>query len=113
MAIDYDLDTNVGKVRLKIGDTDVDPTTDAAFTNEELTYFLTANSNNINLASADALEAWAAKYAASPASEKIGDYAYTQKTVANMLSQAKSLRETDASIPVFEISEMDLTGEEE
>ena len=86
MAVTYDITNNVGKVRLKIGDTDVTPTTDAVFTDEELTVFLTDNSSNINMAAADALEAWAAKYAASPASEKIGDYAYTQKTVANILN---------------------------
>ena len=54
----YDLTTNVGKIRLIIGDTDIDPTSDAVFTDEELTYFLTVNSNNITLAAADALEAW-------------------------------------------------------
>ena len=113
MAVTYDITNHVGTVRLKIGDTDIDPTTDAVFTDEELTVFLTDNSSNINLASADALEAWAAKYAASPASEKIGDYAYTQKTVDNMLKQAKSLRDIDAATPVFEWAEMDLTGEEE
>jgi len=115
MAItyNYDLDTNVGKVRLKIGDTDVDPTTDAVFSDQELEYFLTKNSDNINLASADALEAWAAKYAASADSEKIGDYAYTQKNVDKMLKLAKEFRETEAATPALEWAEMDLTGEEE
>lgn len=113
MSADYDLDTNVGKVRLIIGDTDVFPETDAVFTNEELEYFLTKNSDNINLASADAFEAWIAKYATSPDSEKIGDYAYTQKIVANFNKLAKELREKEASSPVFEWAEPDLTGENE
>ena len=49
----YDLTTNVGKVRLIIGDTDVDPDADAVFLDAEITYFLTVNSNNINIAAAD------------------------------------------------------------
>lgn len=107
MTTSYDLSTDVGKVRLIIGDTDI---TNAVFTDEELEVFLAMQSDNINLASADALEAWAAKYGASPDSEKIGDYSYTQKIIDKMLSLAKRLRETDASMPVFEWSEPDLTG---
>jgi len=100
----YDLTTNVGKVRLIIGD-NISP---YVFTDEEITYFLTANSNNLNLASADALAAWMSKYAASPDSEKIGDYAYTQKIIQNMNKLQKELREKEAMSPVLEISEMDL-----
>ena len=102
----YDITTDVGKVRLLIGDNDI---TNEAFTDAEITYFLTSNSNNIYLAAADALESWAAKYAASPDSEKIGDYAYSQKIVDRMLSLAKRYRETDASTPVMAISSFDLT----
>ena len=113
MSANYDLGTDVGKVRLIIGDTDVFPESDAVFTDEELEYFLTVNSDNINLAAADACEAWVAKYAASPDSEKMGDYAYTQKAVANYNKLAKELREKESSSPVFEWAEPDLTGENE
>lgn len=109
----YDITTNVGKVRLVIGDTDVDPVTDAVFTDEELTYFLTENGNNINLAAADALEAWVAKYTTAPDSEKIGDYSYSQKIVDHLNKLAKELREKVAGSPVLEIAEMDLTGVED
>ena len=109
MSLPYDVTTNIGKVRLVIGDTDA---TDYVFSDDELNYFLTKNSNSINMAAADALEAWAAKYAASPDSEKIGDYAYTQKG-DKMLKLAASFRETEASTPVLEISTMDLTGVED
>ena len=102
----YDITTNVGKVRLKIGDTDE---SDEVFTNTEITYFLTLYSNNINLAAADALEAWAVKYAANADSEKMGDYAYTQKAVDKMLKLANRLRETDALTPYLTWAEMDLT----
>lgn len=110
MSATYDLANNIGKVRLIIGDTDVFPETDAIFTNEEITYFLTANANNISLAAADALEAWMAKYATAPDSEKIGDYAYTQKIIANMNKLQKELREKVASSPYLTWAEMDLTS---
>ena len=114
MSATYDIETVVGQVRLMIGDTDVHPDTDAVFTNEELEYFLTAQSNSVPLAAADALEAWAAKYAANADTEKIGDYSYAQKTVANMLALAKRLRDTvkdtEDSVPVSIWAEMDLTA---
>ena len=110
MTVSYDITNNVGKIRLKIGDTD---TTDAVFTDEELEIFLADQSNNIKLASAEALEAWAAKYGAKADSEKIGDYAYTQKIVDNMTKLAAKLRDEVSNSPVFEISEMDLTGEDD
>lgn len=107
MTVTYDITDNVGKVRLLIGDTDI---ANAAFTDEELTYFLSLHSDNISLAAAEALEAWAAKYATNADSEKIGDYSYSQKIVDKMLALAKSLREKESMTPAFEWAEMDLTG---
>ena len=106
MTVTYDITTSVGQVRLKIGDTSL---TANVFTDEELTYFLTENSSNINLASADALEAWANKYATNADSEKIGDYSYSQKIVDKLLATAARLRENDSTTPVFEMSSFDLT----
>ncbi len=115
MTATYDVNVgdNISKVRLVIGDTDVHPETDAVFTNEELGYFLTENSNNISLAAADALEAWMAKYAVAPDSEKIGDYAYTQKIVANMNKLRNELRAKVEGTPILEIASMDLSGVED
>ncbi len=110
MTATYDITTAVGKVRLVISDTDVTPATDAIFTDEELTYFLGLYSNNVNLAAADALEAWAAKYSTNADSEKMGDYAYTQKIVDKMFKLAARLRETDASTPFQTYGSMNLTG---
>jgi len=98
--------TDIEIVRLKIGDT----TVPYVFTDAEITYFLTSNSNNINLAAADALEAWMAKYATAPDSEKIGDYAYTQKIIQNMNKLKTELREKDASTPYLTWAEIDLTA---
>jgi len=113
MTATYLIANNIGKVRLKIGDTDVSPASDAVFTDEELEYYLSLYSNNINLAAADALEAWAAKYTASPDSEKIGDYSYAQKIVDKMLALATRLRDTDESTPYLTWAEFDLSGVEE
>lgn len=104
----YDITTLVGKVRLIIGDTD-----STVFTDEEIEVFLSIHGNNLNQASADLLEAQATKYATNPDSEKVGDYAYTQKIIANMLSLANRLRETDAATPYLTWAEMDLSGETE
>jgi len=108
----YDITNTVGKIRLIIGDTDVSPSTDAVFTDEELTYFYTTE-GSINLAAAMALEAWAAKYTASPDSEKIGDYSYSQKNVDKMLALATRLREAVAGTPYLTWAEFDLSGVEE
>lgn len=108
MTATYLITTIVGKIRLIIGDTDVTPATDAAFTDEELTYFYDT-AGSVNLAAAMALEAWAAKYAQNADTEKIGDYSYSQKNTDKMLALAKRLRETDAAIPYLNWSEFDLT----
>ena len=107
MACTYDITTDRGKVRLTIGDTS---TTACIFSDAEIDVFLALNSNNINLAAADALEAWMAKYTTSPDSEKIGDYAYTQKTIANMNKLRNELREKDATSPYQTWAEIDLTA---
>ncbi len=110
MTATYVLTTNIGKVRLTIGDKDI---TDTIFTDEELQIFLDDNGDSIPLASADALEAWASTYLANADTEKIGDYSYGQKIVDKMLALAKRLRTADAATPAFEWSEYDLSGENE
>ena len=101
--------TDVGKVRLAIGDT---TEATAIFTDEELQVFLTAE-GSVNMAAAAALEAWAATYAANADSEKIGDYAYTQKIVDKLLAMAARLREKESSTPVLTWAELDLAGTSE
>ena len=111
MAHTYDLTTLIGQLRLMIGDTDITPTTDAQFSDEELQVFLTANANNLNLAAAAALGAWIGKLARQPVSEKIGDYAYTMRAIENMNKLKKEYE--DATAPYQTWSEWDLTGIEE
>lgn len=106
MTVTYDITTNVGKVRLMVGDTD---TTDNVFTDEEIQVFLTIESDNLYLAAADVLGAWASKYGANADSEHIGDYAYTQKIVDKMMALAKSYREKADSEPSCAWAEMGVT----
>ena len=104
---------NVSKVRLLIGDTDIDPTTDAQFNDEEIGVFLTMASNSILIAAAYALEAWASAISDSLTSEKIGDYAYTKKNAANKMAQAKEYKRQEAENPYLTWAEMDLSGVED
>jgi len=101
--------TDVGKVRLAIGDT---TEATAIFTDEELEVFLAAE-GSVSSAAAAALEAWAATYAANADSEKIGDYAYTQKIVDKLLKMATQLREKEAGTPILKWAELDLAGTSE
>ena len=109
MAYTYDLDTDIGKVRLYIGDKDITPTTDAQFNDEELQVFITKASGSILLAASYALESWAANITDSLKSEKIGDYSYSKDTAGRKIELAKKYRMEDGTSPAFDWSEPDLT----
>lgn len=94
--------TDIEKIRLISGDNSVP----YVFTNEQMQCFLD-ESGTVNLASAMALEAWAALYTATPTQEHIGDYNYGHKTVENMLALAERLRKKDAEAPVSDWAEFD------
>jgi len=107
MAETYDITNNVGKVRLRTGDNVIGS---IVFSDEEIQIFLDAQSESVPLASADLLDAWAAKYGQSADSEKIGDYAYTQKIIDKMTKLAQRLRDEVASTPYLKVAEMDLNA---
>ena len=109
MAYTYDVTTDIGKVRLLIGDTDITPTTDAQFNDEEIQVFLDIGAS-VLMGAAKALEAWAGAISGDLTSEKIGDYSYTKKTVADKLALADKYAKQDAETPYLTWSEMDLTG---
>ena len=108
MAHTYDVTTDIGKVRLLIGDTDISPTTDAQFSDEEIQAFLTLADDSVYLAAALALESWASTLYSSVTSEKIGDYAYTKKEAENMMALAKRYRDNESSAPAINWAEPDL-----
>lgn len=100
--------TDLEKIRLKIND----KTEPYHFTDTELQSFLT-DEGSVGLASAAALEAWAAAYAPNANSETIGGYAYSQKIVDNMLTLAKRFRDAESAAPAMGWAELDLMGIEE
>jgi len=106
----YDVATDIGKVRLLIGDTDIVPTTDAQFTDEEITAFLTLVDSSIYLAAAMALESWAATLTESMESEKIGDYGFSRKSAANKLALAERYRKSEAETPAVAWAEWDFNA---
>ena len=109
MAYTYDITNDIGKVRLLIGDTDITPTTDAQFNDEEIQVFLDMG-GSVLMGASKALEAWAATITDSLKSEKIGDYSYTKDTAGKKMALADKYAKQDAEIPVFGWSEPDLTG---
>ncbi len=107
MAFTYVLTTDIGKVRLLIGDTDA---ADYHFEDAELQAFIDLASGALYLAAAMALEAWAASITDSMTAEKIGDYSYSKKESANKMALATRYRMVDASTPAMAISSFDLTA---
>ncbi len=112
----YDITNNIGKVRLLIGDTDIVPTTDAQFSDEEIQFFLSLASSSLLIAAAYALESWAATESAALDSENVGDYAYTRGAVNKKITLAKEYKkeaaaalEAEAKSPYLTWAEMDLT----
>ena len=106
MAFTYDITTDRGKVRLLISDTNA---ADYQFEDTEIDAFLTMASSSLLLAASYALESWAASLTDGLASEKIGDYAYTKKSVENKMALAKKYREEDATNPYMTWAEWDLS----
>jgi len=107
----YDITNTVGQIRLLIGDTDISPTTDAQFSDEELTFFYSTMANSsLMLAASYALEAWAATITDSLKSEHIGDYSYSKDTAGKKIELAKKYRDEDGLNPAMAWSQWDLSG---
>ncbi len=110
MAFTYDVTTDRGKVRLLIGDTDITPTTDAQFSDEEIQAFLDLASGSLLMAASYALESWASAVSGNMKTERIGDYSYGKDEAKTKSDLAKKYREEDASKPYLTWAEFDLTG---
>jgi len=108
MAHTYDLTTLIGKVRLKIGDRDIVPITDAQFSDEEIQVFLDEAGDDILLAASLALEAWASNITDSLKSEKIGDYAYSMDSAGRKIELAKKYKAESDAAPAMGWSSMAL-----
>ena len=97
--------TDIELVQLKIGDTGA-----TKFTVVQIQAFLDMASGSVPEASALALESRAAALSEGLASEKIGDYAYTQKNIDDLLALAARIREAESMTPEIGIAEPDLIG---
>lgn len=101
----YDLATDVGAVRLLIGDTDIDPTTDAIFMDEELQYWITAE-GSVEWAAAAALETVAASQARLAKMIKSLNFAKDTRGVAGeLLKTAERLRERVSNVAAYGAAE--------
>ena len=109
MTTTYDITTNVGKVRLMIGDTDI---TDAHFTDEEIEAMITMY-GDLMLAASYLLEAWAASLAGNMKSERIGDYSYSRDGAGDKIALAKKYRDEVNSQPASDIAEWDFAYDAE
>ena len=106
MTVTYDITNAIGQVRLMIGDTNIVPITNAVFTDEEITFFLTQCGGDLNLAAAMACLAWANKYQANADSERLGDYSYTQSIVDKLKGMAATFTAASTGTPSFAFAEM-------
>lgn len=98
--------TDIEKVRLLIGDS----TAPYHYTDAQIQAFLDMADGSIFLASAIALESWAAVLTSSADSESIGDYSYSKKEADNKLKLAERYRQNEANTPAMDIASMNLTS---
>jgi hypothetical protein len=82
-----DTSTNVGKVRLNIGDVSTDPTK-RLFSDTEISSFLSQNSSDVNLASAAALEALASQALLVADMRKIGEHTIDRRKQSELYLKA-------------------------
>ncbi|MBU1621889.1 MAG: hypothetical protein KKD77_24500 [Gammaproteobacteria bacterium] len=97
--------TNIEYVRLLVG-----ATVSAAYTDVQIQAFLDLNDDDVWLAAATAIEAYATSVTGSETSERIGDYSYTKKDLDNLLALAARYRGNAGSGPVIDWGNFDLTA---
>jgi uncharacterized Fe-S radical SAM superfamily protein PflX len=100
--------TDIEKVRLLIGDSTIPYT----YTDAQIQAFLDMADDNIFMAAAYALKSWAASIASVADSERIGDYAYSNKAVANKLAVAENYIKMAITTPAMDWASLDLLGTE-
>lgn len=107
MANTYDLATDVGKVRLLIGDTGIE---DPLFSDEELTAFVELEEGSVYRGAASALDAIAVSEALTLKAVTVLDLTTNGPAVAESLRyNASRLREMAADEVLVDFAEMMLT----
>lgn len=111
MSFTYDLETDVGKLRLEIGDNNLSNITgddrtkwSCVFTDEEIEYFI-SKEDTLNLAAAAALDAIANDKAKLAIRETLGDYTGDLTSLAEKLQKrAESLRKQEEEKPACDVA---------
>lgn len=100
MSFSYDISTSIGQIRLEIGDTvegdgyGVKPPNLANFSDEELTYLYTDESNDVLTAAARACEVLARMWAGAGQNVRIRDYSInTTQRAEHYRNLAQDLRQ--------------------
>lgn len=108
MTATYDLETNVGKLRLLLQDTDTD---DVIFQDEELQVFLSQKGNDLYLAASTVMLALANDKARLAKRKRASKYEHDLTKLANECrEQAKVFREEAENIPADDYAEMGITA---
>lgn len=91
MAFTYDINTSIGQVRFYSGDNNAD---DYLLEDDEISFLLTQNNNNIKQASANAVEGMIAELAREPDSKKVGNlslgYAKRMEQLQTLLTNLRA-----------------------
>ena len=103
MALTYDISTDLGKVRLLIGDT-VD--SGHIFEDAEIQAMLDLEDDSIRLAAADLLDVLGGNYVRAAQAIKVLDIEIKTDSVSYFSGRAKALRAAEEDSGAFEIAEM-------
>ena len=104
----YDLTSSVGQVRLLIMDTD---TSDAVFSDAEISVFLALESDSVRLGAATALEAIASEKGRLAVFLRTLNYEKDSKeTVKDILAIAQRLRDLEEDAPAYGVAEVAQTA---
>jgi hypothetical protein len=85
MTVSYNLGTDIGRIRLNIGDTD---TSDPIFTDEEIQSMLTASEDDVNQATGRSLMVIANDAARTAKIKKAGNYSEDTTKVSTLLRES-------------------------
>jgi len=103
MTFTYDLSTNLGKVRLNIGDTD---SANEVFSDAEITSILSSSADDVNLATGRALLIIAAQKSRLAKIKKAGNYSEdTTKIADNLRKDAQVWFDQAATVPWDDVME--------
>lgn len=94
MSFTYDLSNNIGQVRFYLGDTNID---NYFLTDEDISFSLIENNNNLKFTAADCADAIAAKVAREPRMKKVDNLTVSYQDIYRHYTDlAKKLRSTGA-----------------